>query len=72
MLIPKDNEKDLADIPETVTGRLEIVPVSTVDEVLEHALTEALVPIEWNEGDAETQAVPAAGEEDGHSGVITH
>lgn len=49
VLIPEDNAKDLADIPDNVTSELEIVPVSTVDEVLRHALTEKLVPIKWDE-----------------------
>jgi ATP-dependent Lon protease len=38
VLIPRDNVKDLADIPDRVTKGLEIVPVSTIEEVLEHAL----------------------------------
>ena len=48
VLIPRENEKDLADIPAKVRKGLEIVSVSTVDELLEHALTESLKPIEWN------------------------
>ncbi len=48
VIIPKDNEKDLADIPNNITRSLEIVPVSIVDEVLEHALAESVTPIEWN------------------------
>ena len=71
VLIPKDNEKDLAEIPDNIMEKLEIVPVSTVDEVLEHALTEPLVPIEWSE-ENQGQAVPAAGDDNGHSGIITH
>jgi len=57
VLIPKDNEKDLADIPDNVKEGLEIVPVSTVDEVLKRALTRPLTPIEWSEEDelAETR-----------------
>tara|TARA_Y100001934_G_scaffold272130_1_gene359853 strand:+ start:4392 stop:6803 length:2412 start_codon:yes stop_codon:yes gene_type:complete len=47
VIIPKDNEKDLADIPNNITRSLEIVPVSIVDEVLEHALAELVTPIEW-------------------------
>ena len=39
VLIPKENEKDLADIPDNVKGGLEIVPVAMVDEVLSQALT---------------------------------
>ena len=47
VLIPQENEKDLADIPENVKSALEIIPVSFVDEVLEHALTRAPTKIEW-------------------------
>ena len=39
VLIPAENEKDLADVPENVKSALEIIPVSTVDEVLAQALT---------------------------------
>ncbi|WP_020398866.1 endopeptidase La [Kordiimonas gwangyangensis] len=49
VLIPKDNEKDLVEIPDNVKKGLEIVAVSTVDEVLEHALAGKLEPIEWPE-----------------------
>ncbi|TDI61515.1 MAG: endopeptidase La [Alphaproteobacteria bacterium] len=49
VLIPMDNEKDLADIPDNVKKGLEIIPVTTVDEVLSHALTQPVVPIEWEE-----------------------
>src|ERR1700733_2742833 len=52
VLIPKENEKDLADVPENVKGALTIIPVSTVDEVLALALAGPLPPIEWNEDDA--------------------
>ncbi|MBL8628061.1 MAG: endopeptidase La [Rhodospirillaceae bacterium] len=45
VLIPKENEKDLEDIPENVKRELKIIPVTTVDEVLERALTKPLVPI---------------------------
>ena len=41
--------KDLADIPDNVKSGLEIIPVSTADEVLKHALAGPVVPIEWNE-----------------------
>ncbi|MCZ4281996.1 endopeptidase La [Kiloniella laminariae] len=51
VVIPKENEKDLADIPENVLQGLTIIPCSTVDQVLKEALTETLVPIEdWVEG----------------------
>ncbi len=38
VLIPADNERDLADIPENIKSDLQIVPVRWIDEVLEHAL----------------------------------
>ena len=51
VLIPEDNVKDLAEIPDNVKNGLTIVPVSHVDQVLEHALTEMPRPIEWTEAD---------------------
>ena len=47
VLIPEDNAKDLADIPENVKSGLEIMPVARMDEVLKQALVRAPVPIEW-------------------------
>ncbi|WP_375292009.1 endopeptidase La, partial [Qipengyuania sp.] len=66
VLIPEENVKDLAEIPKTITDRLEIVPVRHVDEVLEHALVAPLEAIEWTEADdlssqpVVSQAHPAA------------
>jgi ATP-dependent Lon protease len=51
VLIPKDNEKDLAEIPDAVKHCLTIIPVATADEVLSHALTKPLTPIAWTEED---------------------
>lgn len=51
VLIPKDNEKDLADIPENVKGALEIIPVEHVSAVLEHALTQKIKPVKWTSTD---------------------
>jgi ATP-dependent Lon protease len=69
VLIPKDNEKDLAEIPDNVKSGLEIIPVATVDEVLDRALTRKLVPIEWEEVDT----VSAPGKSGGDvTGVVTH
>jgi ATP-dependent Lon protease len=39
VLIPEENERDLVDIPDNVKRKVEIVPVSSMDEVLSHALT---------------------------------
>ncbi len=49
VLIPKDNEKDLAELPENVKSGLDIIAVSHVDEVLARALAKPLTPIEWTE-----------------------
>jgi ATP-dependent Lon protease len=45
VLIPDENEKDLVDIPKAILKKLEVHPVSTIDEVLEHALTETPEPL---------------------------
>ena len=49
VLIPEENAKDLADIPDNVKNGLEIIPVSRMGEVLKHALLEQPVPVEWSE-----------------------
>ncbi len=49
VLIPEENEKDLADIPDNVKDALDIIPVATVEEVLKNALTRPLVAIEWDD-----------------------
>ena len=51
VLIPDENEKDLAEIPKNVIEGLKIIPVKTVDEVLKVALTKSLSPIDWVEVD---------------------
>ncbi|MEM8986800.1 MAG: endopeptidase La [Pseudomonadota bacterium] len=71
VLIPEENEKDLADIPDNVKDALEIVPVSTVDEVLKHALTGPLTPIEWTEED-ELAAEAARSGQASSDPVVTH
>ena len=51
VLIPKDNEKDLAEIPDNVKSGLNIVPVSVVDEVISNALTSEPLPVEIEDGE---------------------
>ncbi len=53
VLIPAENAKDLADIPDNVKNGMEIVPVSIMDEVLEHALVSKPEAIEWSAEDAD-------------------
>ena len=63
VLIPKENERDLPEIPDNVKKGLEIVPVSTVDEVLAKALVQPLVAIEWPNDLEVVAAKPADGTE---------
>ena len=49
VMIPEENAKDLAEIPDSVKNGMEIIPVSHVSEVLKHALVRQPVPIEWTE-----------------------
>jgi ATP-dependent Lon protease len=49
VLIPQENEKDLAEVPDNVKSALEIVPISTADEALKWALVGTLTPVEWDE-----------------------
>ena len=50
VLIPKDNEKDLVEIPKNILNKLEVKPVRWIDEVLELALTEMPEPLEETDG----------------------
>jgi ATP-dependent Lon protease len=49
VLIPKDNEKDLAEIPDNVKKNLKLIPVAHVDDVIAQALARKPDPIEWTE-----------------------
>ena len=69
VLIPEENAKDLADIPDNVKNALEIVPVSRMEEVLQHALTRQPTAIVWEED------VPVKGKglpDEDQSGVVAH
>ncbi|WP_411289863.1 endopeptidase La [Sphingorhabdus sp.] len=71
VLIPQENEKDLADIPANIKDGLEIIPVSHVDQVLARALVSPLVPVEWTEADDLAAALPSVAS--GESGAaVTH
>lgn len=60
VLIPQENEKDLAEIPANIKEGLEIIPVSHVDQVLARALISPLVPVEWTEADELAALQPPA------------
>jgi ATP-dependent Lon protease len=65
VLIPKENEKDLAEIPDNVKEGLIIIPVSHVSEVLEHALLTPPEAVEWDEAAEEAAAAETALKEGG-------
>ncbi len=71
VLIPKDNEKDLAEIPDNVKKGLKLIPVSEVDDVLKHALTRPLVSVKW-EDESVGEKVPESGKADNIEDVVTH
>ncbi|MFZ5789068.1 MAG: endopeptidase La [Pseudomonadota bacterium] len=71
VLIPAENEKDLAEIPDNVKRGLQIIPVSNADEVLRNALTKEPTPIEWSEPE-EVRKLPTEGTDESRGGIITH
>ncbi|WP_170371143.1 endopeptidase La [Ruegeria arenilitoris] len=72
VLIPEENEKDLADIPENVKEGLEIIPVKHVSEVLERALVRKPEPIEWDEAAEEAAAAAAKASDNSGPSATAH
>ena len=75
VLIPADNEKDLAEIPANVKEGLRIIPVSHVREVLAHALVRKPEPIEWDEAAeeaAEASKLAAARDQGSGGATVAH
>jgi ATP-dependent Lon protease len=78
VLIPEENVKDLADIPDNVKNKLEIVPVKWIDRVLELALERLPEPLPEDDASSDAQSPPAstvATESDkakSGSDVVTH
>ncbi len=72
VLIPQENEKDLADIPDNVKDGLTIVPVTHVSEVLERALVSKPEAIEWDEAAEEAAALAASQAAAPGSGATAH
>ncbi len=66
VFIPKENEKDLADIPDSVKKVLKVIPVAHVDDVIERALSRKPEPIEWEEPAEPVAAKPA------ETAAVTH
>ncbi|MCE4225681.1 endopeptidase La [Methylobacterium sp. C25] len=68
VMIPEENAKDLAEVPDSVKNGLDIIPVARMDQVLIHALVRQPEAIEWDEP---IPAVKKPGQEDG-AAVVAH
>jgi ATP-dependent Lon protease len=75
VLIPKENERDLDDLPLSVKKALTIIPVSHMDEVLDHALTQPLEPLPYVDplivSGEKSSLLPIISEDDSH-GFVAH
>ena len=71
VIIPSENEKDLAEIPDNVKSGMKIVPVATVEEVLKIALVRAPEPIVWEDPELVTTPSPRIGEAEADA-IVTH
>jgi len=72
VLIPRENEKDLTEIPDNVKEGLDIIPVDHVRDVLKLALVRAPEPVEWDEEAEEAAAAEAALKTREGSGATAH
>lgn len=68
VLIPKENEKDLVELPSNITKSLDIIPISTAQEAIEIALVSKVKPVSWVELNNKNNQ---SSDED-NSGLITH
>ncbi len=71
VIIPEENAKELAEIPDEVKNKLEIVPVSQMDDVLKIAFVKQPEAIEWDEK-AAAEAASVAGENEPGTGLTAH
>ena len=72
VLIPEENVKDLADIPENVKAGLEIIPVSHVSEVLKLALVRQPEPVEWDDAAEEAARLAKVTSNNPAQGAVAH
>ncbi len=72
VLIPRENEKDLAEIPDNVKRGLKIIPVSTADEVISLALTSQPVPMLHQDAEEISPPARSDGDNDTRDGMVTH
>ncbi len=70
VIIPEDNAKDLAEIPDNVKSGMEIIPVARMDDVLKYALVRPPEPIEWDE--AKVPVTPVVADDEGATALTAH
>jgi ATP-dependent Lon protease len=71
VLIPEENEKDLAEIPDNVKSGLKLIPVKRVEDVLALALVRPLTAIEWTEPPA-SSAPPPESDGEARDQILKH
>jgi ATP-dependent Lon protease len=72
VMIPEENAKDLAEVPDSVKNGMEIIPVARMDDVLKHALIRMPEPITWDEEAEEAAAAARAAKERGGESAVAH
>jgi ATP-dependent Lon protease len=72
VLIPEENVKDLAEIPDEIKNRLDIHPVRWIEQVLEQALERHPTPLLEDKVASDTPPVPPAPAVDDKSPVLKH
>jgi ATP-dependent Lon protease len=73
VLIPEENVRDLAEMPDNIKNKLEIIPVKWIDKVLELALERLPDPLpDPQPEDAAAPAVIASGEKPPAQSIVTH
>ena len=72
VMIPEENVKDLADIPDSVKNGMEIIPVAMMDDVLKHALVRQPEAIIWDEIAEEAAAAARAIADKATEGARAH
>ena len=72
VLIPKENEKDLAEIPDNVKRGIKIVPMEVAEDALKLALDKELEPLEDWVDPADVEAAVSKEGKEGLGGVVTH
>jgi ATP-dependent Lon protease len=72
VLIPEENVKDLAEIPDEIKNRLDIHPVRWIEQVLEQALERQPTPLAADKQTSETPSAPPAPVADDKSPLLKH